>query len=497
MQETTGSYPLRWIGGATAALVLVAIVLLALNVRSVANAVDGRVLEREITALDQGLYLLGEIGASEQLALTRWDEAFEMVVVAPSPSWMRGNLGRSAYPDTQDHRLVIVGGDRRVLFASDADGAPEAAAGAAIVEAVQPLIDQLASRYRAALADEDILDERREGALNEGLYGHDVAIVDGVPSLVVASPFLPDIGDHSLPARPTLLLDIRAMTPTLLGHLGRTAHLEGVRLAGEAGADGGAPLRVLRSQAGSTVAMLTWDHRPPGAAVLRSALPAIGLSVVFLAIVSGALAGTVRRTARALAQSERAALHSARHDGATGLVNRAWFLEELRRVAARPGPGPAAVALIDCDYFKAINDTLGHAAGDAVLVAIAGRLRAFGGESGIAARFGGDEFALVLRDLPDPAALPRMMTNLARDLMQPVVFEGQSIPVGVSIGAVLFTPGEGAPEETLLPLADLALYRAKRDGRGRWRIYDPAIDRPQGEPVAAELLKRARRDLAA
>jgi len=493
MQEPISSYPLRWIGFATAALVFVGIVLLSLNVRSVADAVDSRVLSRDATSLEQGIYLLGELGASEQLGITRWDEAFEKVVQAPSQEWMRANLGRAAYPVPEEHRLVVIDGEGRVAFASDADGPLSPEDGERIVASSAPLLDRVGQAYSEALADGNRFTSRAPKALSQGIYGHDVAIVDGQPALIVASPFVPDRRATPRPPRPTFLLDIRPITPDFLARLGRVANLDGVRWAGETGSRRPGPIRPLLSASGATVGVISWDHDPPGAAVLSSAAPALALSVLFVAVIALLIAVRVKRTAKALAQSERSALYASRHDGVTGLVNRMWFMHELHRVAADQSAGPAAVALIDVDYFKAINDTLGHAAGDAVLVAAAQRLREFAGGACIPARFGGDEFAVIIPRLSSPAALPRLIGDLSASLSQPVDFEGQSIPVAVSIGAVSFTPGPEAEEKMLLPRADLALYRAKRDGRACWRLYDPAFDIPRETPVTPELLKQGRR----
>lgn len=154
------------------------------------------------------------------------------------------------------------------------------------------------------------------------------------------------------------------------------------------------------------------------------------------------------------------------HDALTGLANRVLFKErfdvELAR-AKRSGKG-LALLMVDVDRFKDINDTLGHRAGDAVLVETAARLSARQRISDIVCRFGGDEFVVVLPDIDGPKRALAIAWSIARRFDEPVAHEGRTIPVRLSIGAALF-PGHGQTPEELLTHADGAMYEAKRQGR--------------------------------
>jgi diguanylate cyclase (GGDEF)-like protein len=162
-------------------------------------------------------------------------------------------------------------------------------------------------------------------------------------------------------------------------------------------------------------------------------------------------------------------------------------MRTFERLAAGENGATAthAVMLIDCDYFKSVNDTLGHAAGDAVLLAIAERLKDRSGQTLIAARLGGDEFAVISGGLHCSGDAAEAAAGLEQALMRPVVFEAHVIPVSVSIGVAVFAVPAARSIDQLLAEADLALYRAKRDGRGCARVYDAAIDDPS--KAAAEL----------
>jgi diguanylate cyclase (GGDEF)-like protein/PAS domain S-box-containing protein len=183
--------------------------------------------------------------------------------------------------------------------------------------------------------------------------------------------------------------------------------------------------------------------------------------------------------------------HLAHHDPLTGLINRRRFEQELRLVLAqtrRYGFG-GVVLWCDIDQFKHINDTLGHSAGDELLVRVAAGLRHQVGEAGVVARLGGDEFAILL-----PQAVAEEALHLSRRLLEgvqgnPVVLRGRPIRPTASIGIVLF-PSHGTTSQELLARADLAMYQAKRDGRNRAVLYTADQDW-QGQ-ISAELASAER-----
>jgi diguanylate cyclase (GGDEF)-like protein len=141
--------------------------------------------------------------------------------------------------------------------------------------------------------------------------------------------------------------------------------------------------------------------------------------------------------------------------------------------ARRDGVHCGAIRL-DLDRFKHVNDTWGHAAGDALLAATGQRLRACLRSGDLAIRVGGDEFLVVLPRLPNRAALDTAAARILEAVAQPVPFEGRDLPVSSSVGAALF-PEDAEQVDTLLAAADTALYSAKRQGRGRIDVFSPAM----------------------
>jgi diguanylate cyclase (GGDEF)-like protein len=171
-------------------------------------------------------------------------------------------------------------------------------------------------------------------------------------------------------------------------------------------------------------------------------------------------------------QHERHIRHLADHDSLTQLPHGRLLRDRLRQALAlsRRHKKMAALLFVDLDLFKQVNDTLGHAAGDAVLVQAARRLERCVRETDTVARVGGDEFALVVADITDVKQVARMADKALAALEAPMRARGRRVRIDASIGISVF-PQDGTDPDTLLRRADLAMYRAKREGRGRHRFY--------------------------
>jgi diguanylate cyclase (GGDEF)-like protein len=191
--------------------------------------------------------------------------------------------------------------------------------------------------------------------------------------------------------------------------------------------------------------------------------------------------------ARAEARSRLRELeHLTRHDPLTDLLNRRAFDEGMGALLADGADRGVAAFLIDLDGFKTINDTHSHAAGDAVLVAVAGRLAALAGPEGLAARLGGDEFALAIPGLASEEAAFGFARRIIREIERPVGFEGKELLVGGSVGVSLGGAAAGGGVGALMAEADRAMYRAKaaaRAGRGRHaHVHAPVPTPPRPKP---------------
>ena len=163
------------------------------------------------------------------------------------------------------------------------------------------------------------------------------------------------------------------------------------------------------------------------------------------------------------------------HDPLTGLANRTLFLERVDQQLAARGPDEMPVLLfLDLDDFKIVNDTMGHAAGDRLLVEVADRLRDVLRPGDVAARLGGDEFAILLDDGPELDHAAGVADRIIEALRAPVLVQGQEITVGASIGVAAARTGDEAAQE-LLRNADVAMYRAKGSGKNRVSVFEPTM----------------------
>jgi len=169
--------------------------------------------------------------------------------------------------------------------------------------------------------------------------------------------------------------------------------------------------------------------------------------------------------------------HDALHDALTGLPNRALFLNRLTLAFSRRSRSRSqncGVLFLDLDHFKEINDTLGHAAGDALLIAVAERLRGALRPQDTAARLGGDEFAILVEDIQSVSAIEIVAARILEAMERTFEVCGHIVHAGASIGVAIAGPDHAAPE-LIIRDADFAMYRAKQDGGGRFEIFDKQL----------------------
>jgi diguanylate cyclase (GGDEF)-like protein/PAS domain S-box-containing protein len=181
--------------------------------------------------------------------------------------------------------------------------------------------------------------------------------------------------------------------------------------------------------------------------------------------------------------------HQAFHDPVTHLANRALFNERVRHAVARTlreGVG-MAVLFVDLDDFKTVNDSLGHAAGDRVLMEVAQRISGSVRAADTAARFGGDEFAILLEDVHDLQHAAETAERVLDSLGRPIELDHNHLSIRASLGISVAEPGKPTDADELIRNADAAMYIAKADRKGGYRIFEPAMH----EQVVARLELRA------
>jgi diguanylate cyclase (GGDEF)-like protein len=211
-------------------------------------------------------------------------------------------------------------------------------------------------------------------------------------------------------------------------------------------------------------------------------------AVLIMALALAVVALASRRQRAQLRAADARTRYLAHHDVLTGLANRESFASALAQTAA--SGAPAVLMCVDVDDFKLVNDSRGHAAGDAVLRAVAQRLQSLVRTQDVVGRLGGDEFALLLRAPVDGHTTEAMAQRIVDELPRRIDFEGAALKVGVSLGLVCL-PDDATTAEGAMACADMAMYQAKRAGKGVWSRYTAALGEAQRERLALVQALRA------
>jgi len=212
-------------------------------------------------------------------------------------------------------------------------------------------------------------------------------------------------------------------------------------------------------------------HRKPGRKIVQALADGRWIQIQERRSASGHIVGT-RTDITELKRSEAAIKYHAEHDPLTGLLNRSVLgtrLSEAVSGAVRSGHA-GALLVLDLDGFKAVNDSMGHGAGDALLVAVASRLSGALRRSDTIVRLGGDEFAIILPNVYDRETAGKIAEKLLAAVQQPLTVQRRAVTPNMSIGISIF-PRDGRRSEILLKNADIALYQAKASGKSTYRVY--------------------------
>jgi diguanylate cyclase (GGDEF)-like protein len=233
----------------------------------------------------------------------------------------------------------------------------------------------------------------------------------------------------------------------------------------------------LNDEQGNPLAQFAWTPKRPGAEIINSVVPFLAIALAGFALLAALVLRHMRRTAATIAAGENRLRHLALHDPLCGLPNRIFFSERLEAAIEKvhQGSPAAAVFYIDLDHFKDVNDTLGHPVGDELIRRVTQRLSGSLRGNDMVARLGGDEFAVITAAGSDHAALLAIANRIIASLCAAYAIGNQSIVIGASIGIAVVHELIGGASD-IMRHADMALYRAKNEGRNRACIYDTAMD---------------------
>jgi diguanylate cyclase len=276
---------------------------------------------------------------------------------------------------------------------------------------------------------------------------------------------------------PPLVLTVKFIDEEVLAEIANRLQLHNLRKIEDPAQAAGESVIDLNDDSGKSIASFAWAPTRPGATIVESIVPFMAVAIGGFALLVALVLSYMRRTAATIAAGETRLRHLALHDPLCGLPNRIYFGERLEAIIGevqRGGP-TAAVFYIDLDHFKDVNDTLGHPIGDELIRNVTQRLRHSMRAGDVVARLGGDEFAIVTFCEADSYSLQTIAGRIISILCAPYSIGGHNIVIGASIGIAIIDRRANAAAD-IMRYADMALYRAKNEGRNRACIYDAAMD---------------------
>jgi diguanylate cyclase (GGDEF)-like protein len=435
--------------------------------------VDQRALQRQ-TELVRNV-IAQEIGkvphAQESIAI--WDDAILNTKFAFDKDWIDNNLGIWMHEYYGfDHVLIFDAADQPIYTMSDGLS-PAAGLFASEAGLLMPQVAAL----REIIAD---------GALRAFVEGTrpdlprvvDLRQVGGRPAIISIVPLTSDTGKIEQPTGSEFLhLAVSYLDQSVATSVGQQYMLDDTAFTSEPMNSPDYTVYPITSKAGRFITFFEWKPYRPGKVMLEQTGPVLAGGFIIAAILVIALVDKLWKSASALEAGRRSAHHQATHDPLTGLPNRAQFEEKLAEALAactRDG-SQAALLMLDLDRFKAINDTLGHQAGDDLIRAVGQRLQEQLDDHVLLARLGGDEFAIVYSGKAAILVANDLAQRAIAAIEKPFIVSGSEAFIGVSIGIALVLD-EPVSRLELTRKADIALYEAKAGGRNRAAFYEEAMN---------------------
>ncbi|MCS0496682.1 bifunctional diguanylate cyclase/phosphodiesterase [Ancylobacter sp. MQZ15Z-1] len=412
-------------------------------------------------------------------SFAHWDESVLRTAYFLDVDWVHENFGHWLYK-TQRHNRSYIVLDSGVAYASvdgeltPVDKAPFDA------DAILPLVRGVQSAYAARSHEAATAPKMEDGRSRElpPVFRAGYMRVEGHPALVGAISITPDYGRVVPPSGlPPIAVTVLFMDADFLGDIVGELHIVDPIVTNHPPGSERQAVAIPFYDSNLPPAWLSWIPDNPGASLIRALLPALTGTAVLLLVAAAIVLWFARRATQNLAASEALASRLAYVDPLTGLANRAMLVRTIGEWPAQNAPGARlAIFFLDLDGFKDINDTLGHHIGDQLLTEIGNRLNSLPMPVALASRFGGDEFVILVPVGADDHEIEAIGAVILATVRQPVELAVQTLAVSGSVGATI-VPDHGTEASELLRLADIAVYRAKADGRNAVRLFAPSMER--------------------
>ncbi|ESX20213.1 diguanylate phosphodiesterase [Mesorhizobium sp. LSHC440B00] len=400
----------------------------------------------------------------EQESVAVWDDSV-INAKAGNQTWMAENLSVWMYSYYGHNRVYMLDNANRPVHAMREGKVVSPAVFGEDEPALRPTI----ARLRQMMSK----DASQAGAK---FVADDLVSLGGQPAILSVMPLVPSSDRVTqAPGSEYLHVSIEFINDAVIGKIAQKYLLAGAHLQPMAQPLGSAAIPLIDKQ-GVILGYIAWDQERPGLTLVGKASPALALATLLAASVLAFLLRRLRRASSALQTSQAQAQYLAFHDTLTGLPNRALFEDRLRRALLTSGnESKVALLYLDLDRFKHVNDTLGHPAGDELVRQTAARLQHTVRDVDTVARLGGDEFAVILIDVRDVRNAEDISERVLQKLQEPFKLMDDQVFISASIGIALST-GSDADADDLLRKADIALYEAKKNGRGRYQVFAGDMD---------------------
>ncbi|MEE4240453.1 MAG: diguanylate cyclase [Desulfopila sp.] len=454
----------------TSLLIVLASLSLVFTGRIASREADRQASANQLLLLDLALENQFSLLARDQLSLARWDVSVMKISRTLDRNFIANEFMDSLWYDFGIDQNLLIGPDNTVIAEAYREDVKFTSQQIATTEPLYRLAEQARKDF-----------SRRKEALSAGHRQKDFAsfsppaaathgfiVLDGQVALASAMAIVPDDGNAALPpGDPVILVSAIHLNHKLLAGLNDQLSFTDLRFHLHSSAASNQLLHRIVSVDGAALGHFSWTAAMPGQQIWYTIIPVIGLLGAFLALVAFAISWKIGKLTTSLATSERRNLFLAMHDPLSGLANRLQFNRVLDVSLENLPDHPFTLVHCDLDRFKAVNDTLGHAAGDVVIQAVAKRLSDAVPSSALVGRIGGDEFVILLQDCADSPEIENLALKIIADIHRPIdASNGKLAHIGISLG-IAGAPECGTTAETIMAAADAALYQAKEMGRNR------------------------------
>jgi len=437
------------------------------------------VRERQLVenALDQSVSQV----LDQQKAIAFWDDAVIAAQKRPLDiEWLETNFGVYFHETYGHDEVIIIDGQNRPIYANvNGELSDAVAAYASHREVLDQIVAEARQGANHTLRPRDrafVESHANYSALLGASFGRwagHIMSVDGEPAVVAALSIVPNLDPNLLQGEPHLLISVVKIDEAFMTQVGGSLLIPDLTLSHEAVRAGGALSEPFTADDGAEMGYLIWTPRKPGRTLLLFILPLVAFGVMGAGWLTYLMINRLKRASGDLADREAQSRHQALHDALSGLPNRHHFVERLQEsldtLVQTRNNGRVVVAYIDVDRFKDVNDTMGHAAGDTLIMGVAKRLQMHLSREDFLSRFGGDEFA-VLRCANSPEAATELAQRLRKSFEESFDVYGQHVRMTASIG-IAMSPDHGLSPQELMRHADIALYQGKNQGRDRAMVF--------------------------